>query len=132
VRIIALMNQKGGVGKTTTTVNLGAALAELGKQVCLVDLDPQSHLTINYGLEPQADVVSLYDVLVNERSFAEAIHMVAGGEDRSRPQLDRPCRGGARPGQHARARNAAENAVWRRLLPNTISSCSIARRGLDC
>src|SRR5690348_8674588 len=76
VRTIALMNQKGGVGKTTTTVNLGAALAHMGKRVCLIDLDPQSHLTINYGIEPESDVVSLYDVLVNERSFLEAMHTV--------------------------------------------------------
>src|SRR5689334_1815624 len=76
MRIIALMNQKGGVGKTTTTVNLGAALAELGKRVCLVDLDPQAHLTINYGVEPTPDIVSLYNVLVEERSFLEAVHKI--------------------------------------------------------
>lgn len=79
MRIIALMNQKGGVGKTTTTVNLGAAIAETGKRVCLIDLDPQAHLTINYGLEPSPDVCSLYDVLVNERSFLEAVHKVQDG-----------------------------------------------------
>src|SRR5215210_6698813 len=76
MRIIALMNQKGGVGKTTTTVNLGAALAELGQKVCLIDLDPQAHLTINYGVEPSADHVNLYDILIGDRSFLEAIHKI--------------------------------------------------------
>ena len=76
MRIIALMNQKGGVGKTTTTVNLGAALAELGKRVCLVDLDPQAHLTINYGVEPNSDVCSLYNVLVDGASFLEAVFKI--------------------------------------------------------
>jgi chromosome partitioning protein len=76
MRIIALMNQKGGVGKTTTTVNLGAALAELGFAVCLVDLDPQAHLTINYGVEPRPDLTSLYNVLVEERGFQDAIHRI--------------------------------------------------------
>jgi chromosome partitioning protein len=85
VRIIALMNQKGGVGKTTTTVNLGAALADMGKRVCLIDLDPQAHLTINYGLEPEGELVSLYDVLVNERSFLEAVHAV--GEKGKGPRI---------------------------------------------
>jgi chromosome partitioning protein len=80
MRIIALMNQKGGVGKTTTTVNLGAALAEAGKRVCLIDLDPQAHLTINYGIEPSREITSLYNVLVEERSILEAIHNI--DEDR--------------------------------------------------
>jgi chromosome partitioning protein len=77
MRIIALMNQKGGVGKTTTTVNLGAALAELGKRVCLVDLDPQAHLTINYGIEPSADICSLYDMLVDGAPFLEAVRRIS-------------------------------------------------------
>jgi chromosome partitioning protein len=77
MRIIALMNQKGGVGKTTTTVNLGAALAESGRKVCLVDLDPQSHLTINCGVDPSAVGTSLYDVLVEEKPFVSAIHRLS-------------------------------------------------------
>jgi chromosome partitioning protein len=77
MRTIAVMNQKGGVGKTTTTVNLGAALAELGKRVCLVDLDPQAHLTINYGVEPAGDHLSLYEVLVEEKPLLDAMKKIS-------------------------------------------------------
>lgn len=62
-RIIALMNQKGGVGKTTTTVNLGAALAEEGHRVLLIDLDPQSHLTLHLGIDPAGTDATVYDLL---------------------------------------------------------------------
>jgi len=63
MRIIAIANQKGGVGKTTTTVNLGAALAALGKKVILMDLDPQAHLTTYLGIAVEEMEHSSYDLL---------------------------------------------------------------------
>jgi chromosome partitioning protein len=69
-RIIALANQKGGVGKTTTALNLGAALAERGRRVLLIDMDPQSNLTICLGLNPDALEYTVYDVLLNPRAGA--------------------------------------------------------------
>src|SRR5436309_12286410 len=71
MRRIAILNQKGGVGKTTTTVNLAAALAECGRRVCVLDLDPQAHATTHLGIEPDGSTPSVYDVLVNSRPHAE-------------------------------------------------------------
>ncbi len=71
MRRIAVINQKGGVGKTTTTVNLAAALAAAGKRVCVVDLDPQAHASTHLGIEPDGTIPSLYDVLVSNKSIAE-------------------------------------------------------------
>ena len=71
MRSIAIMNQKGGVGKTTTAVNVSAALADTGQRVCLVDLDPQAHATLHFGVEPQQDQPSIYDVLCGPASLAE-------------------------------------------------------------
>ena len=67
-RIVAFMNQKGGVGKTTTTVNLGAALAEAGSRVLLIDLDPQAHMTLHVGVDPESLESSVYDVLLDEKA----------------------------------------------------------------
>jgi chromosome partitioning protein len=71
MRRIAIINQKGGVGKTTTAVNLAAALAECGQRVCVLDLDPQAHATSHLGIEPDGKVASMYDVLVRNRPLAE-------------------------------------------------------------
>ncbi|MFQ3651106.1 MAG: AAA family ATPase, partial [Gemmataceae bacterium] len=77
MRRIAIINQKGGVGKTTTTVNLAAALAMLGRKVCVIDLDPQAHATTHLGIEPDGQSPSMYDVLVNNRPLAEVRRLVA-------------------------------------------------------
>src|SRR5215475_8562864 len=77
MRRIAVINQKGGVGKTTTTVNLAAALAEAGQRVCVLDLDPQAHATTHLGLEPDGKSSSMYDVLVQSRPLAEVRRCVA-------------------------------------------------------
>jgi chromosome partitioning protein len=71
MRRIAILNQKGGVGKTTTAVNLAAALAQCGQRVCILDLDPQAHATTHLGVEPDGKTPSMYDVLVNNRPIEE-------------------------------------------------------------
>jgi chromosome partitioning protein len=72
MKIVAIANQKGGVGKTTTAVNLGAALAEMGRRILLVDLDPQANATSSFGLQG-ADGISLYEPLLGEASITEKI-----------------------------------------------------------
>jgi chromosome partitioning protein len=73
-RVIAFANQKGGVAKTTTTLNLGVAFAEHGMRVLLVDLDPQGNLTMSQGLNPDSIERSMFDVLVHRLPIGEVIH----------------------------------------------------------
>ena len=73
-RVIAFANQKGGVAKTTTTLNLGVAFQERGLRVLLVDLDPQGNLTMSQGLNPDAIERSMFDVLVHRVPLDDVIH----------------------------------------------------------
>jgi chromosome partitioning protein len=77
MRSIAIMNQKGGVGKTTTAVNVSAALAAAGQRVCLIDLDPQAHASLHLGIDPRPDSASIYDVLTGEARLADVRRQVA-------------------------------------------------------
>lgn len=72
-RVIAIANQKGGVGKSTTTINLGSCLAEMGKQVLIVDIDPQGNTTSGFGVDKNESKNTLYELLLGEIGVEECI-----------------------------------------------------------
>jgi len=73
MRTIAVLNQKGGVGKTTSVVNIAAALANMGKKVIAIDMDPQAHLTIHLGINPETAGAGVYDVLTKSADLTESL-----------------------------------------------------------
>ena len=82
VRVFCIANQKGGVGKTTTAINLSAGLAKLKQRVLLIDLDPQGNATMGSGIDKSTLAHNLYDVLIGEATIAQArVHSTSGGYD---------------------------------------------------
>ncbi|MDG1895687.1 MAG: AAA family ATPase [Fuerstiella sp.] len=77
MRTIAVMNQKGGVGKTTSSVNIAAALAQSGHTVCVIDMDPQGHASLHLGLECSAATLSVYDVFAGQATVDQSRQLVA-------------------------------------------------------
>jgi chromosome partitioning protein len=72
-RVLAMANQKGGVGKTTTAINLGTALAAIGERVLILDLDPQGNASTGLGIDRKARVTSSYDMLVGEKTLRDVV-----------------------------------------------------------
>jgi chromosome partitioning protein len=79
MRSIAILNQKGGVGKTTTAVNLSAALADLGQSVCLIDFDPQAHASLHLGYSARDQEASIYDVLMGRAELGQVRREIRPG-----------------------------------------------------
>ena len=107
-KVIAFTNQKGGVAKTTTTLNLAAAFAEKGHRVLCVDLDPQGNLTMSQGIDPDSLEVSMYDVLVHQHLDPRGDPQARGGR---RLRLDRPRRRRDRDVHDDRPRALAEEGA---------------------
>ena len=121
-RILSLANQKGGVGKTTTAINLGTALAAIGERVLIVDLDPQGNASTGLGIDRRTRNCSTYDVLIGEAPLREAVvatavprlHIASSTMDLSGLELEL----GATPGRAFRLRDAIA-ALNKNAAPDT-------------
>lgn len=104
-KIVALINQKGGVGKTTTAVNLAASLQEKGKKVLLCDFDPQGNATSGFGIDPREIETTVYDLIISDEPDVKGAVIHTEWIDLSLQH--RPCRGGNRSAGGWSAGNSA-------------------------
>ena len=136
-RVLAVANQKGGVGKTTTAINLGTALAAIGEEVLIIDLDPQGNASTGLGIDRRNRRYSTYDVLIGEAALRDAIVATAV------PRLHLRRRRSICPGSNLKSarRATAPSACatrWRRsstVAPakrNSATCWSTARRRSIC
>ena len=113
-RVIAVANQKGGVGKTTTTVNLGAALAELDYRVLVVDLDPQGNATTGLGINSRTLEHTMYDVLLHDVPIEDCIEPTRGEAPLRRSGQPGPGGRRDRAGAGRSAGRASSSGAWPR------------------
>ena len=104
-RVISLTNNKGGVGKTTSTLNLGVGLARKGKKVLLIDLDPQASLTLSLGQDASRSAKTIYEVLTGDLEAKEAIIKLSGGYDLI------PCDARLLPLEEGKAKRLLQRAI---------------------
>ena len=130
--IIAVVNQKGGVGKTTTAINLGAALAELGHSILLVDLDPQANSTSGLGLDPVRARLNVYHLLVGEATIEQVAVPTSVARHAAGAFAHRPRRRRDRAGDDERARDSAAQSAELGARRASAASSSTARHRSAC